>query len=119
MQKTNGLSIGIGALVSWVLTIILTLILALVCYKFNITRDTAKFIVLGIYVVSNFVGGFVCGKKGKTKRFIKGAMSAILYVVLLFIISIIVDGGMKKDIVDFLLTVLLCVISGMFGGMLS
>jgi len=119
MKNTIGISAVAGLLVSWIITIITTLLLAVICYKFCITRDKAKLLVLGIYFISNFLGGFVCGKKGKSRKFLKGAFCGLLYCVILIIVSVIVGGGMSKNMGDLLLTFALCVISGMFGGMIS
>lgn len=119
MKNTFGISAFAGLLVSWIVTIFTTLLLAFICYKFCITRDKAKLLVLVIYVLSNFLGGFICGKKGKNKRFLKGAFCGFLYSVILVIASIIAGGGMTKDMGDLLLTLALCISSGMFGGMIS
>lgn len=108
-----------GLLVSWLVTILSTLILAGICFKFCITKDAAKFMVLGIYFISNFAGGFVCGKKGKVKKFLKGAFCGLLYFIVLFVISLVAGGGMTENMLDLILTFSLCFFSGMTGGMIS
>lgn len=119
MKNTIGISAMAGLLVSWIVTIIATLMIAFICYRFCITRDKAKLMVLGIYFVSNFLGGFVCGKKGKTRKFIKGAFCGILYSIILVVASLVAGGDMTKDMTDLLLTFAMCVVSSMFGGMIS
>ncbi len=119
LQKSKFICPIYGLVAAWIVSAILTIIMALFFYKFNMTKDKAQIAVLFVYVIANFIGGFVCGKMAKTKKFLKGLMSGILFFAVLLAASLIANKGGISEISNILLTAVLCCGSAMFGGMIS
>ena len=60
-------------LVSYIITGILLLVLAVLLYKLNLDKGKVTAGITGIYVVSAFAGGFLIGKLQKVRKFIWGS----------------------------------------------
>jgi len=105
--------------VSYVLTGIILLILALIMYKAEPPNIFINAGVVFAYIISSFAGGMIVGKKTQEKRFLWGIISGLLYFSIIFAISIL----MKKDIMSQLgstvVVFVTCGFGGMLGGMLS
>lgn len=106
-------------LISYILTGILLLILALLLYKFSLPKQVIGIGVIIIYIVSTFLGGMLLGKNMKVKKYLWGLGLGMGYFLILMILSLIVNGGFQNFSGNFLLTMVLCGGSGMLGGMLS
>ena len=106
-------------LVSYILTGILLLFLALLLYKFSLPKQVIGIGIIVIYIVSSFLGGLLLGKNMKVKKYLWGLGLGLGYFVILVLLSLIVNGGFQNVSGNFLLTLVLCGGSGMLGGMLS
>lgn len=96
---------------------ILLVILALFLYKMNLGPNVIAIGIIVIYIVSAFLGGFVMGKYTQNKKYFWGMMTGVLYVVLLFAITLGVYRTLSSD--DIVTTIILCTCSGTIGGMLA
>ena len=63
-QKSGVMRIFQALLVSYIVTGILLLVLAVLLYKLNLDKGKVTAGITGIYVVSAFAGGFLIGKLG-------------------------------------------------------
>lgn len=72
--------------------LITALILAIFCYYTNIDNGFISFLKLAIPVISIFISAFVLGKKTNKKGFIEGLKIALLFIVIVFIISLLVKA---------------------------
>ena len=106
-------------LVSYIITGILLLVLAVLLYKLNLDKGKVTAGITGIYVVSAFAGGFLIGKLQKVRKFIWGLMLGILYFLLLVLVSFGVYHTLQGDVMQIVTTLVLCAAGGMLGGMLS
>ena len=61
-QKSGVMRIFQALLVSYIITGILLLVLAVLLYKLNLDKGKVTAGITGIYVVSAFAGGFLIGK---------------------------------------------------------
>lgn len=59
-----------GLILSYLLTIIMLFITAVVVYKVGISDKVLGILVVVIYIVATFAGGFVTGRKVREKRFV-------------------------------------------------
>ena len=75
--------------------------------------------LVAAYIVSNFVGGRMMGKKAEKRKFLWGLLLGGGYFFLVFLVSFLGNAYMPGDVRDLLLAGILCTLSGMFGGMLS
>ena len=85
-QKSGVMRIFQALLVSYIITGILLLVLAVLLYKLNLDKGKVTAGITGIYVVSAFAGGFLIGKLQKVRKFIWGLMLGILYFLLLVLV---------------------------------
>jgi len=108
-----------GLLISYIITGIGLLLLALGMFYLGLSKEIVSIVIILIYILSTFLGGFLLGKRMKVKRFFWGLGLGLLYFVVLTLLSL----GMNHSIQDmgnhFLTTLFLCGGSGMLGGMLS
>lgn len=106
-------------LVSYVITGVLLLLLALALYKLELNEKTVSAAIIAIYVASTLVGGLVIGKLAKVRRFLWGLGLGIGYFALLLLITLGVYHTLNGDGANLLTTFILCAGGGMIGGMLS
>lgn len=116
-QKIKGIAKGLAA--AYLISGVMLLILALLLYKLHFDNSKITIGVILIYVFSCFIGGFVTGKKIHTQKFLWGLLLGILYFLLLLVISGISKSGIRVNAKEVITTLLICVGSGMAGGMLS
>ena len=106
-------------LFSYILTGVLLAILAFLLYKMNLTESIVSIVIIVIYVAATFFGGFVAGKKCRSRKFLWGLLIGGAYFLVLVVISLAV-GEPAGQLGDSLITTLvLCAAGGMLGGMLS
>lgn len=105
-------------LAAYLTSCVMLLVLSFLLYKFDLSEQAVQTGIILTYVLSAFVGGFLIGKKVKTRRFLWGMAVGMLYFILLAGISFGVYrssfGGM-----EWLLAFGTCVAGGMAGGMMS
>lgn len=106
-------------LASYIVTGILLLIVTFLVYKFELDEQTVVGLIVAIYVISTFLGGFIIGKLTEIKKFIWGMAVGGIYVLLLFLISYGVYRTVNTNGLNVITTVALCVGGGTLGGMIS
>ena len=72
-----------------------------------------------IYGFSGAVGGFLIGKVQKNRKFLWGIIMGLFYVLVLLVITLLVKGGTEGTLRTVIWNLLLCMFSGMLGGMVS
>lgn len=105
--------------ITYLVSAVLLLLLALALYKFGLSSDKLKLGVMAIYGVSGFLCGFLSGKISGTKKYLWGMLAGLCYFIVLLIISIIVNRGFNMDWGNVLLQFALCSGCGMLGGMIA
>lgn len=106
-------------LFSYILTGVLLALLAFLLYKMGLGEKVVSIAIIVIYVVATFFGGFVAGKKLKSKKFLWGLVMGAAYFLVLTAVSLSAGPDGLKMGNDFLTTLVLCAGGGMLGGMLS
>ncbi len=74
-------------LVSYGITAGFLLLFSVLLYKFRISEEMVTGGIVGIYILSNLAGGFLLGKRMKTRKFLWGILSGFLYFLLMVLIS--------------------------------
>ena len=92
------------------------LILALLLYKTGLSENNLHIAVIVVYALSCLISGIYCGKKLRERRFMWGLLAGVLYYAVLLAISTGLGGSFS---VSFISSALVCLGSGMLGGMLS
>ena len=77
-----------GLLVSYVVTGVLLLLLAMALYRLELNEKSVSAAVIVIYVLSTLVGGIVIGKLAKVRRFLWGLLLGGSYFTLLMLITL-------------------------------
>ncbi len=112
-------SIGKILLLMYVVTAILLFLLAVLVQRFNWESNMISIGICVTYVISCFIGGFFAGKVQKTKKFIWGILMGLAYIIIMLVVTLAVKHGFHSNMSAFVMNLLLCLGSGMLGGMLS
>ena len=104
---------------SYLLSGILLLLMALAVYKLEWGEQIVSVGVIVVYVLSNLAGGIYAGKKFGHRRFLAGLVCGVLYAILLCLVSAIVYRDISGNVGNMAVTLLVCSGSGMVGGMIS
>ena len=116
-QKMIGVARGL--LISYILTVVMLFIAAVVVYKTDISDGMLNAVIVAIYIVSTFVGGMVTGKAVRERRFMWGAVYGILYISIALTISAILGDDPDGAALACVTRCIMCVAGGMLGAMLS
>lgn len=106
-------------LISYLVTVILLMILALLLYKFEIGERIVSAGIVSVYILSTLAGGVLIGKMARNKRFMWGIGLGMSYFLVLFLITLAVYRTISTDTVNLITTWILCTCGGMTGGMIS
>ena len=101
------------------ITFLSMLLLSFLVYKLRFGDDTLRMGIVGVYVISNFIGGFIIGKIKESKKFIWGAVTGLIYFVVLTSVSLIVTGELFGNGSMAIKAFIASILGGMAGGMLS
>ena len=102
-------------LASYVLTLLLLCLLALLLYKLHLTEGMVTIAISAIYVITTFMAG----KKMETQKFLWGALLGAVYFVILAVVSALIKTPETALGNSFWTTMVLCVAGGTLGGMLG
>lgn len=124
MEWIRGKSGVFGRLVAaltaaFLTTIVLLLIFAFLLLKLQPDAGKTAIGILLIYVLSGFIGGWYCGRKSDSRKFLWGMLTGVLYFLLLLVISGMGEEAFAPGLVRTGSALLLCAGGGMLGGMLS
>ncbi len=122
--------VGKALLASVLLTAILLFVMALILYKANLSGLAEHVMVILIYLLACLAGGFLLGKQEEKRRFLWGAGFGALYFFLLLLLAAADPGAdMQREILsstgfsaawgERVRVLLICLLGGMAGGMLS
>lgn len=103
----------------YIITGILLLVLTVLLSKMQLSEGAVSIGIVVIYVVSGFAGGLLAGKRMKSRKFLWGMVLGACYFLVLTAGSVIFHKGLDMEMSRFATTLVLCVASGMVGGMVS
>jgi putative membrane protein (TIGR04086 family) len=106
-------------LVSYVITGILLLLLAVALFRFELNEKAVSAAIVAIYIIATLLGGIIIGKFAKVRRYLWGMGLGIGYFALLLLITLGVYRTLNGDAANLVTTLILCAGGGMAGGMLS
>lgn len=104
-------------LVSYVLTLLLLCLLALLLYKLHLTEGIVTIAISAIYVATTFTAGLLAGKRMEKQKFLWGAFMGAAYFVILAVVSVLIRTPETALGNSFWTTMILCVAGGTLGGM--
>lgn len=106
-------------LVAYVITTAGLMLLAFLLYKFPLTESAVNIGIILIYITATFLSSFICGKKIKERKFLWGLGIGAAYFVILFLLSLLINGETVNLGTNVFTALLICTGSGMLGGMLA
>jgi putative membrane protein (TIGR04086 family) len=117
-KKLNIAGIGKGIVFSLILTFVLILIIAAVCYFATVSDRLLSVLVFAATGISVLLGAVFVARNAEGSGFLHGAVLGIGYILIMLLSNIISQKGFKMD--SQLLTMLVCVLAcGMLGGILG
>lgn len=111
--------LGIYLLISYLFTVVVLLVIAFFLYKLKISENVVSGGIIITYIVATFLGGYLSGKKMKTKKYLWGLGMGFAYYVVFIIMSLLINRGDMEVSRTIWTTLVLCMGGGMLGGMLS
>lgn len=117
MGKVWGILIGL--LTAYVITLIGLLLLALGLYQWRISGNVVEIGILVLYFLSCLVGGMITGKKAENRKFLWGFFLGLGYFCVLLILSLTGGQPIALGAKEMILPGIICLLSGMLGGMLA
>ena len=112
-------SLGKILLLMYAVTALLLFLLAVLVQQFGWEQGAISIGISIVYVISCFLGGFLTGKVQKTKKFIWGILTGLMYLMIMLVITLIVKHGFHSTMSAFVINLMLCLGGGMIGGMVS
>lgn len=106
-------------IVSYFMTGIILLILALGVWKLEFSETVVNIGMIVSYILSALIGGWYLGKKRKEKKFLWGICLGISYIVILLAAAMVTNGPSGFLNRNTITTAIICILSGMLGGMLG
>ncbi len=106
-------------IIQMIISIILLLLASFVALKMSISSGTINIMILSIYGISTFAGGFIMGKVMGTKKFLWGAVAGMLYYAIIIMIAFGLKNGIGQGSVSITGGMMASVIPAVIGGMIS
>lgn len=106
-------------ILAYVVTGLLLLLAAFIMYKAGLGEGQMRIFIMVIYGISTIVAGFSFGKAKGGKRLPLGALIGVLYFVFLTIVSCIVNRGFYDEMPRAVLSLVICIVGGIIGGIMS
>lgn len=116
--KGKALTMLKSVIVAYILTAIVLLILSFVMYKLKLSVSGANGGILLTYVLSCLTGGFLFSGCLAEKRYLGGGLMGVVYFLVVYCVSAIWNQSVTAQMPGMLTAFLICVFSGMLGGMI-
>ncbi len=121
MVNDNGISMGTimkSVLMAYVMTLIIFLIFSIVLTYTDFPESTIPTIVVVATIISIIFGAMRVSRRTKCKGWLNGSIVGVLYMIILYIISILAFKGFTID--RYVLYMLfLGLVTGAFGGIVG
>lgn len=118
-SKNSAMPVLVDLVAMYVITGLLLVFLATLLGRIELSDAAVSIGIIATYIVSCFTGGFLIGKKKKRKKYLWGLCVGAFYFAVLLLGNLVVNRGLDGQLVQMLTTAVLCILSGMAGGMLS
>ena len=104
--------------VAYVLTAVMLLILSFIMYKCKVSMTGANSGILATYVLSCLIGGFTFSGCLMQKKYLGGILLGVVYFAVAYVVSAVWNQSIASQMPGMLTAFLICVFSGMLGGMI-
>ena len=104
---------------AYLITGVLLLFVAGLLYKFSIGENVVDISIIVIYCVSSLLSGLFFSKSASSHRFLWGMLAGAAYFLVICAVSAVADPNFTPISNSCITTLLICLGSGMLGGMLG
>lgn len=104
---------------AYLVTGALLMLVAGVLYKFSIGENVVDISIVVIYCVSSLLAGLFFSKGAASRRFLWGMLAGAAYFLIICAVSAVADPNFSPVSNACITTLLICLGSGMLGGMLG
>lgn len=118
-MKKGFFSVMKSLIVSYIVTGLLLLLVALLMQKMGLTDNQVRLFVIIIYGASTIVGGYIFGKIKRSKRFFNGLLFGIMYFTVLVLVSALLNHGFENELSKNIISLVICILGGIIGGIMS
>lgn len=118
-SKNSAMPVLVDLVAMYVITGLLLVGLAAMLGRMDLSDAAVSIGIIATYMISCFTGGFLIGKKKKRRKYLWGLCVGAFYFAVLLLGNLVVNRGLDGQLVQMLTTAVLCILSGMAGGMLS
>ena len=118
-SKNSAMPVLVDLVAMYVITGLLLVGLAALLGRMDLSDAAVSIGIIATYIISCFTGGVFIGKKKKRKKYLWGLCVGAFYFAVLLLGNLVVNRGLDGQLVQMLTTAVLCILSGMAGGMLS
>lgn len=119
MERKKMINCAIIFVTMFVLTAVLLAVMSAVIWKTDAGTGAVSGCVIAIYIIVDFIGGFLMGKMAGKHKFLWGIAAGAAYFAVILLAGIWIMGGEINGNADIISTAMICIISGMFGGMIA
>lgn len=119
MDRKNIVNYVIVLAGMFILSAILLAIMAAVIWKTDAGAGAVSGCVIAVYIITNFIGGFVAGKRAGKHKFLWGIATGAVYFAVILLVGIWFMGSEINGSSEMITSAMICIISGMFGGMIA
>ena len=119
IENPNFIAVFIKAIaISMICSLILIFVLSFLVSNTNLKEDIINPAVIFISAVSVLIGGFMVSKKIKKKGILWGALVGILYMLIMYIVSSLMNMNFSIDL-NAIAMIVFGVLGGAVGGILG
>ena len=107
-----------GVVISYIFTIVMCLIYAIVLTYTNVQENTIPPVIIVITAISIFIGSTIGNYKIQKNGLLNGALVGLIYIVTIYLISSILNGYFTLNIASIIMIVL-SILFGILGGIIA
>ncbi len=107
-----------GVIISYIFTIVMCLIYAIVLTYTNVQENTIPPVIIVITAISIFIGSTIGNYKIQKNGLLNGALVGLIYIVTIYLISSILNGYFTLNIASVIMIVL-SILFGILGGIIA
>lgn len=104
---------------AYLITGLLLLAVAWLLYKFSLGENVVDISIIVIYCISSLLAGLFFSKGAASRRFLWGMAAGAAYFIIICAVSFFAEPGFSPVSNSCITTLLICLGSGMLGGMLG
>ena len=107
-----------GVIISYIFTIVMCLIYAIVLTYTNVQENTIPPVIIVITAISIFIGSTIGNYKIQKNGLLNGALVGLIYIVTIYLISSLLNGYFTLN-VSSIIMIVLSIVFGILGGIIA